>query len=69
MDPADVAAVREAGLSDGAISDALYVCFMFNLINRIANAMDFSWRTDADRMRLASALNRIRYHTPEFLLR
>ena len=69
VDPADVAAVREAGVSDGAISDALYVCFMFSLINRIANAMDFSWRTDADRMRLASALNRIRYHTPEFLLR
>lgn len=66
---ADVAAVQEAGVSDTAIADALYVCFLFNTINRIANAMDFRWNTDVDRMRLAAGLNRIRYQTPEFLLR
>jgi uncharacterized peroxidase-related enzyme len=65
---ADVAAVRAAGVSDIAIADALYVCFLFNTINRIANAMDFRWNTDADRMKLAAGLNRIRYQTPEFLL-
>jgi hypothetical protein len=31
--------------------------------------MDFSWHTDADRMKLARGLNRIRYHPPQFLLR
>jgi hypothetical protein len=65
---ADAAAVRAAGLSDEAIADALYVCFLFNTINRIANAMDFRWNTDTDRMRLAAGLNRIRYQIPEFLL-
>jgi hypothetical protein len=55
-------------VSDEAIADALYVCFLFNTINRIANAMDFRWNSEADRMKLAAGLNRIGYHTPEFLL-
>lgn len=69
LGPADVARVRAAGVSDAAIADALYVCFMLNTINRIANAMDFSWRTDAGRMKLAAELNRIGYHTPKLTLR
>ncbi|GIG60550.1 hypothetical protein Lfu02_49220 [Longispora fulva] len=66
---ADVRAVRAAGVSDTAILDALYVGFLFNTVNRLANALDFTWRTDADRIRLASNLVRIRYHVPDFLLR
>ncbi len=66
---ADITPVRAAGVSDAAIADALYVCFIFNTINRLANALDFRWETDADRMKLAASLNRIRYHVPEFLLR
>lgn len=67
--PADIAPVRAAGVSSAAIADALYVCFVFNVVNRLANAFDFRWLTDADRMKLASGLNRMRYHVPEFLLR
>ncbi|HYJ70787.1 MAG TPA: hypothetical protein VEX15_24285 [Nocardioidaceae bacterium] len=67
--PADIARVRAAGASEAAIADALYLCFLFNTINRIANAMDFSWHTDANRMKLAAGLNRIQYHTPRFMLR
>jgi alkylhydroperoxidase family enzyme len=39
--PEDVDAVRRAGASDPAISEALHVCFMFNLIDRLADA--FGW--------------------------
>ena len=39
--PADVEAVRAQGVSDQAISDALHVCFCFNLIDRLADA--FGW--------------------------
>ncbi|WP_412539979.1 peroxidase-related enzyme [Longispora sp. K20-0274] len=67
--PADVRTVRAAGLSDTAILDALYVGFLFNTVNRLANALDFRWRTDTDRMRLAAGLVRSRYHVPDFLLR
>jgi uncharacterized peroxidase-related enzyme len=67
--PADVEAVRAAGVSDGAIVDALYVCFLFNTVNRLANAFGYSWQSDADRVKLAAGLNRIRYRVPEFLLR
>jgi hypothetical protein len=39
--PADVDPVRAVGVSDDAIRDALYVCFAFNLIDRLADA--FGW--------------------------
>lgn len=37
----DAAAVREAGVSERAMIDAIYVCVGFNVINRIADALDF----------------------------
>jgi hypothetical protein len=40
--PADVQAVRDQGVSDQAISDALHVCFAFNLLDRLSDA--FAWR-------------------------
>jgi hypothetical protein len=55
-------------VSDDAITDAIYVSFLFATINRIANALDFERETDADRLKLAAGLNRIRYHVPELLL-
>jgi uncharacterized peroxidase-related enzyme len=67
--PEDITRVRAAGVPDSAILDALYVCYFFNAINRIANAFDFGWDTDADRRKLAEGLDRIGYHVPEFFLR
>jgi hypothetical protein len=43
--PADVAAVREAGGSDQAIADALHVCFVFNMIDRLADALGWHVQT------------------------
>lgn len=37
----DVDVVRAAGVSDAAIEDAIWVCFAFNLIDRIADALGF----------------------------
>ncbi|MDP9219095.1 MAG: carboxymuconolactone decarboxylase family protein [Actinomycetota bacterium] len=68
LSSADIVPVRAAGVTDTAITDALYICFLFNVVNRLANALDFQWKTDADRMKLAAGLNRIGYHVPEFLL-
>jgi hypothetical protein len=38
---ADVEAVRATGLADEAISDAIHVCALFNVIDRIADSMGF----------------------------
>jgi hypothetical protein len=46
--PADVESVRAAGVSDQAISDALHVCFSFNLIDRLADAFGWHVQTTAE---------------------
>jgi alkylhydroperoxidase family enzyme len=40
--PADVEALRHAGVGDDAIRDAVYVCTLFNVIDRMADALDFA---------------------------
>lgn len=39
--PDDVAPLRAAGLSDEEIEDAVHVCALFNLINRVADSLGF----------------------------
>ena len=39
--PADIAPLRAAGISDGAIVDAIHVCALFNVMNRVADALGF----------------------------
>ncbi len=39
--PQDVETVRAAGVSEGAILDAIYICAAFNLIDRVADALGF----------------------------
>jgi alkylhydroperoxidase family enzyme len=39
--PDDVTALRVVGVSDQAIEDALYVCIIFNIIDRIADSLSF----------------------------
>ena len=37
----DIVPVRAAGASDQAIEDAIYVCVYFNIIDRIADSLNF----------------------------
>lgn len=37
----DVTGLRAGGVSDEGIRDALYVCVLFNIINRVADALGF----------------------------
>jgi len=37
--PADVAPLRAAGISDDAIEDAINVCALFNIYDRLADAL------------------------------
>lgn len=39
--PADVAPLRAVGLTDEAIEDAIHVCALFNIIDRVADTLDF----------------------------
>lgn len=43
--PDDVAPLRAAGLSDEAIADAVHVCAMFNIYDRLADSL--GWEVPA----------------------
>lgn len=38
---ADARALRDAGLSEGAIEDAIHACVLFNVYDRLADAFEF----------------------------
>ena len=40
--PHDVAPLRAAAVSDAAIADAIHVCAAFNIIDRIADSLNFA---------------------------
>jgi alkylhydroperoxidase family enzyme len=40
--PDDIAPLKAAGIDDQAVEEALYVCFLFNLMDRLADAFDFT---------------------------
>jgi alkylhydroperoxidase family enzyme len=65
--PADVQAARHAGVSETALADAVYIAFLFNLINRVADALEFRHRSERDRVRGADMLRRGGYRLPGFL--
>jgi len=41
VSPADIAPLRAAGVSDEAIEEAIHVCALFNLYDRIADSLGF----------------------------
>ena len=47
LSSADVRKVRQAGVSDAALRDAIHVALMFNIINRVADALGFRIPDDA----------------------
>ena len=68
-DASHVARARAAGVDDAALAEAAYVTLVFNTVNRIANALDFTYRSDGDRLRGAWILRRNGYRLPSVLLR
>jgi uncharacterized peroxidase-related enzyme len=65
----DLDAVRAAGVPDTATADAMYVVMIFNLMNRLANAFDFTWDSDEHVRVGAKVIHRISYRLPRFLVR
>jgi alkylhydroperoxidase family enzyme len=61
--PQDVAALHSAGMSDQAIEEALYVCFLFNVIDRLADAFDFELPTTEGFQRSGKSLYTLGYAT------
>ena len=57
------------GLSESAINDAMSIGFMFDAVNRLANAFGFTTVDEAGRMKTAAILHRIGYKVPGVLLR
>jgi AhpD family alkylhydroperoxidase len=66
---ADVDAVRTAGVSEEAIVDALHVNVIFNIMNRLANALDFSWDSEQHVRIGAQVIHRVSYRLPRVLVR
>ena len=66
--PEDIEKVRATAVSEAAILDALYISFLFNAVNRMANAFGYDWGTDAAALKVATVLNRTGYRLPGFLL-
>jgi uncharacterized peroxidase-related enzyme len=61
LGPADVVPLREAGLSDEKIADALHIGTAFNLINRLADALGWEMQEDVAVHRFAEMLLKIGY--------
>ena len=64
LTPADVAPLREAGLSDEEIADAIHICAAFNLINRLADALGWETQKDVAVHRFADLLLSLGYKPP-----
>jgi alkylhydroperoxidase family enzyme len=50
----DGLALRGAGIDAQAAVDAIYVCILFNIIDRVADSLDFAVPTPEDFARTAS---------------
>ena len=61
LGPADVAPLREAGLTDEEIADAIHVCAAFNLVNRLADALGWEAQKATAIHRFADMLLKIGY--------
>jgi uncharacterized peroxidase-related enzyme len=52
----DIQRLRDVGLTDQAIEEAIRVCFAFTIVNRLADALDFEVPSDASTQKAARML-------------
>jgi hypothetical protein len=64
VEPEDAALPRQAGVSDSALRDAVYVCAVFNLIDRVSDALDFAIPSPEGFRKGARMLLRFGYRQP-----
>lgn len=57
----DVESMRAAGVSDKAIEEAIYVAFLFNVMDRLADAFDFEIQSDEVTRNVAKVLQKRGY--------
>lgn len=67
LGPGDIDRVRAAGVDDDAIADALVVSFVFNVVNRLANTLEYQWASEDDVVKAAHMLHRVSYSMPSLL--
>jgi hypothetical protein len=60
----DLRAILSAGVSEDAVRDAIYVCFAFNLIDRVSDALGFDLMNESEYRRGARVLLKIGYKLP-----
>lgn len=53
--------LRAAGVSERAIREATYVCFLFNVLDRLADALDFALPTEEEAQKIGSITFRLGY--------
>jgi len=46
--PEDIESMRSVGVSDKAIEEAIYVCFLFSVMDRLADALGFDMPSAKD---------------------
>jgi alkylhydroperoxidase family enzyme len=61
LTPADADAARAAGATDEMLEDAAQVCAAFNMITRVADALEFEIVSDKEFAKGAQALLRFGY--------
>ena len=62
--PDDAALPRQAGVSEAALRDAVYVCALFNLIDRVSDALDFAIPSQEGFRKSAKGLLKFGYRQP-----
>lgn len=60
----DIRAILKAGVSEDGVIDAMYVCFSFNLIDRVSDALGFDLMDEEGYRQAAQALLKFGYKLP-----